>query len=149
MKLLNPLRRNRCHLCCVDFFLIALLFYCFPQYRGIFHIFCLLLSPVNTCCCSCGRCFLFLLYGLFRRTDEYRTLCLCSPCRFNGLVLLVIGGRSNACCAVLTGLQYSVLPLNGCAASFTCAGHFLAFMSCSLYYLPVWRFMSFLLAMQR
>ena len=27
--------------------------------------------------------------------------------------------------------------------------HFLAFMSCSLNYLPVWRFMSFLLAMQR
>ena len=50
--------------------------------------------------------------------------------RLNGLVLLVIGGRSNACCAFLAGLQYSVLPLIGCATSFTCAGHFLAFMSC-------------------
>ena len=49
------------------------------------------------------------------------------PRRLNGLVLLVIGGRSNAYCAVLAGLQYSVLPLIGCAASFTCAGHFLAF----------------------
>ena len=55
--------------------------------------------------------------------------------RFNGLVLLVIGGRSHAYCACLTGLQYSALPLNGCAASFTCAGHFLAFKSCSLNYI--------------
>ena len=73
MKLLNPLRRNRCHLCCVDFF----------SYRHSFHLllhievfphFCLLLSLVNTCSCSCGRCFLFELYGLFRRTGEYRTI---------------------------------------------------------------------------
>ena len=41
--------------------------------RSFLH-FCLLLSPVNTCCCSCGRCFSFCLYGLFRRTGEYRTL---------------------------------------------------------------------------
>ena len=50
-----------------------------------------------------------------------------SRLRFNGRVLLVIGGRSNAFYAFLTSLQYSVLPLNGCAASFTWAGLFLAF----------------------
>ena len=55
---------------------------------------------------------------------------LCSPRRLNGLVLLVIGGKFNAYCAFLAGLQYSVLPLIGCAASFTCAGHFLAFKFC-------------------
>ena len=33
-------------------------------------------------------------------------LCLCSRRRLNGLVLLVIGGRSNAYCAFLAGLQY-------------------------------------------
>ena len=93
------------------------------------HLY-ILLPPVNSGCGSCGRCFSFCLYGLFRRTGEYRTLCHCSRCRLNGFVLLVIGGRSNACCAFVSGLQYSVLPLNGCAASFTCAGHFLAFTSC-------------------
>ena len=121
-------------ICVALIFFIAFLFYCFPQYRGV-STFCLLLSLVNTGCGSCGRCFLFELYGLFRRTDEYRTPCLCSLRRLNGLVLLLIGGRSNACCAFLTGLQYSVLPLHGCAASFTCAGHFLAFTSCSLNYI--------------
>ena len=38
------------------------------------------------------------------------------------------------------------LPLQHCHFE---PNHFLAFMSCSLNYLPVWRFMSFLLAMQR
>ena len=102
-----------------------------PAISRSFPHSCLLLSLVNTGCGSCGRCFSFCLYGLFRRTGEYRKRQpIFSRRRFNGLVLLVIGGRSNAYCACPTGLQYSVLPLNGCAASFTCAGHFLAFTSC-------------------
>lgn len=73
MKLLNPLRRNRCHLCCVDFF-HSLSFPLFSTISRLFPHLYLLLSLVNTGCGSCGRCFLFCLYGLFRRTDEYRTL---------------------------------------------------------------------------
>lgn len=135
MKLLNPLRRNRCHLCCVEFFIMSILFYCFPQYRGHSHILAYRLCPQIQVVAvvedvSCSN---YMAYSGERVSIELPSLC--SPRRFNGLVLLVIGGRSNACCAFLTGLQYSVLPLNGCAASFTCAGHFLAFTSCSLNYI--------------
>ena len=72
MKLLNPLRRNRCHLCRVDFF-HSLSFLLFSTISRYFSHFYLLLSLVNNGCGSCGRCFLFELYGLFRRTGEYRT----------------------------------------------------------------------------
>ena len=129
MKLLNPLHRNICHLCCVDFF-HSLSFLLFSTISRYFPHFYLLLFLVNTGCGSCGRCFLVFMPAFFGGRVIFVLFCLCSPRRLNGLVLLVIGGRSNACCAFLAGLQYSVLPLIGCATSFTCAGHFLAFMSC-------------------
>ena len=61
---------------------------------------------------SCSNC---MAYSGERESIEHGSLC--SPRRLNGLVLLLIEGRSNAYCAFPTGLQYSVLPLNGCAAS--------------------------------
>ncbi len=53
------------------FFIAFLLFSTISRY---FPHVCILLLPVNTCCCSCGRCFSFCLYGLFRRMGDYRTL---------------------------------------------------------------------------
>ena len=101
MKLLNPLRRNRCHLCCVDFS-YSLSFWLLPQYRGIFHIFTYRLCPQIQVVAvvedvSCSYC---MAYSGERMSIV--PFCRCSHRRFNGLVLLVIGGRSNECLLCLS-----------------------------------------------
>ena len=110
-------------------FLIGILF-CNSCNIEVFSTFCLLLSLVNTGCGSCGRCFLFELYGLFRRTDEYRTLVPLFPSQVKWACAACNRRKIQCLLCFSHGLAVLGLPLNGCAASFTCAGHFLAFKSC-------------------
>ena len=124
MKLLNPLRRNICHLCCVDFFQFFL--FCnscnievFPTFIHPAFARILVVAVVEDVSRS--------VYWLIPANGGVSYSLPLFTSQVNGLVLLVIGGRSNAYCAFLTGLQYSVLPLNGRATSLTYAGHFLAF----------------------
>ena len=148
MKLLNPLRRNRCHLCCVDFF-HSLSFLLFSTISRYFPHFCILLSLVNTCCCSCGRCFSFCLYGLFRRTGEYRTLLPLFPSQ----VEWACATRNRRKIQCILCLSHGLAVLGATAPWLRCIVHlsrsFLGFQVLLLNYILPWRFMSFLLAMQR
>ena len=148
MKLLNPLRRNICHLCCVDFF-HSLSFLLFSTISRYFPHFCLLLSPVNTCCCSCGRCFLFELYGLFRRTGEYRTLVPLFPSQVKWACAAC--NRRKIQCSLC--LSRGLAVLGATAQCLCCIVHlcrsFLGFQVLLLELPIALAILSFLLAMQR
>ena len=149
MKLLNPLRRNRCHLCCVDFFSYSLSFLLFSTISRYFPHLYILLLPVNSGCGSCGRCFLFELYGLFRRTGEYRTPKPLFPSQVKW-ACAACNRRKIQC---LLCLSHGLAVLGATAQWLRCIVHlcrsFLGFHVLLLNYILPWRFMSFLLAMQR
>ena len=148
MKLLNPLRRNICHLCCVDFFhsLSFLLFSAISRYFPHLYI---LLPPVNSGCGSCGRYFLFLLYGLFRRTSEYRTPKPLFPSQVKWACAAC--NRRKIQCFLC--LSHRLAVLGSTAQWLRCIVHlcrsFLGFQVLLLELHIAFRFMSFLLAMQR
>ena len=128
-----------CWIRCVEIYVICveLIFLLWAFFSTVFHnievfsTFLLAAFPCKYWLWQLWKMFLVLTVWLIPANGWVsKTAAYFSRHGLNGLVLHVIGGRSNACCAFLTGLQYSVLPLHGCAASFTCAGHFLAFMSC-------------------
>ena len=138
----------------IDVICVALIFFQFFLFCNscnieVFSTFCLLLSPVNTCCCSCGRCFLFELYGLFRQTDEYRTLVPLFPSQVKW-ACAACNRRKIQC---LLCLSHGLAVLGATAQWLRCIVHlcrsFLGFHVLLLNYILPWRFMSFLLAMQR
>ena len=135
-------------ICVALIFFIAFLFCCFPQYRGIFHIYTSCLCPYSGCG-SCGRYFLFLLYGLFRRTGEYRTPKPLFPSQVEW-VCAACNRRKIQC---LLCLSHGLAVLGATAQWLRCIVHlcrsFLGFLVLLLNYILHWRFMSFLLAMQR
>ena len=121
----------------------------FSTISRYFPHFYLLLFLVNTGCCSCGRCFLFELYGLFRRTGEYRTPKPLFPSQVDGLVSL-FNRRKIQC---LLCLSCGLAVLGATAQWLRCIVHlcrsFLGFQVLLLELHIAFRFMSFLLAMQR
>ena len=113
-------------------------------------------SRINSGCGSCGHCFLPKLYTLFPATISSPVLNQAKQAPIKPAISL---SRKPCICysswstqAVHTEHRVTYQPRSSSCHLPHChfePNHFLAFMSCSLNYLPVWRFMSFLLAMQR
>ena len=135
---------------CVELiFFHSLSFLLFSTISRYFPHLYILLLPVNSGCGSCGRCSLFELYGLFRRTDEYRTLVPLFPSQV-GWACATRNRRKISC---LLCLSHRLAVLGATAQWLRRIVHlcrsFLGFHVLLLNYILPWRFMSFLLAMQR